>query len=209
MKNITVICEGHTESNYISALNDYLWTVSQNLNIDHRNLKGINRNNYISEIKRSLNTLSVPNIFTYIFLDKDIFVRAGDNMSEIIAEIESVANQVITKTKKKANIIGEVKIIFNTMNGEDMMMLHESEEVAKQWHQLMQSKNHFKIPLHSDEYMAEIKNIDSSYKKNQKITLDNQKLQNFISNHNNQEIAMQSDIIDLINLVLNNCHTTA
>lgn len=52
MKNITVICEGHTESNYISALNDYLWTVSQNLNIDHRNLKGINRNNYISEIKK-------------------------------------------------------------------------------------------------------------------------------------------------------------
>lgn len=127
-------------------------------------------------------------------------------MSEIIAEIESVANQVITKTKKKANIIGEVKIIFNTMNGEDMMMLHESEEVAKQWYQIMQLKNHFDKPLHSNEYMAEIKNIDSMYKKNQKITLDSYKLQNFISNHNNQEIAMQSDIIDLINLVLNNGH---
>ncbi|MFT4693203.1 MAG: hypothetical protein ACI8TE_000091 [Francisella sp.] len=202
MKNITVICEGYTEANYISALNDYVWAISQEINLDERNLKGINRNNYISKIRKSLNTLAVPNITTYIFLDKDIFIRAGDNINDVVAEIESVANQVIAKSKKKATIVGVIKVIFNTMNGEDMMMLHENENIAKQWHEIMKTKNHFTSPLVAKDYEPLVKSINSQYKKNQKIVLNKYKLQQFVDNNKNKEISMQSDIAKLVQIVI-------
>ena len=144
----------------------------------------------------------MPNITTYIFLDKDIFIRAGDNINDVVSEIESVANQLIAKSKKKATIVGVIKVIFNTMNGEDMMILHENENIAKQWHEIMKTKNHFITPLVAKDYEPLIKSINSQYKKNQKIIIDSEKIQKFQANNDNPEISMQSDISELVQMVI-------
>ena len=44
--------------------------------------------------------------------------------------------------------------------------------------------------------------INPEYKKGDKISLSKEKLQNFISNYNNTEIAMQSGIVELVKFVL-------
>ncbi|MGQ4005176.1 hypothetical protein QIW49_01650 [Francisellaceae bacterium CB300] len=198
MKTIAIICEGKTEHNYIQALDSYIWNEGhEDITLIPIKIDGCRVNNYLSVIHdcfaKNLRQ-KVNNVF--IWLDKDIFVRAGKN-------IDIVSKEIIAKAKNSGmNKNTQTTIIFNTMNGEDMMMLHENEEIAKQWYKIMQTKNHFSNPLVKKDYEPLVKTIYSKYKKNQKITLDSQKLKQFINNNNNQEIAMQSDIVDLIKLVL-------
>ena len=198
MKTIAIICEGKTEHNYIRALDSYMRNEGhEDITLIPIKIDGCRVNNYRSVIHdcfaKKLRQ-KVNNVF--IWLDKDIFVRANKN-------IETVSKEIISKVKKSGvNKNTKTTVIFNTMNGEDMMMLHERENIAKKWHDLMQSKKHFNKPLPECEYKKEMQKINPEYKKGDKISLSKEKLQNFISNYNNTEIAMQSGIVELVKFVL-------
>ena len=198
MKTIAIICEGKTEHNYIKALDSYVWDEGyENITLIPINIEGCAANNYLSKIHDCFTKkLRYKVDYIFIWLDKDIFVRANKNVNIVVKDI-------LAKVKNAgANKNIQTIVIFNTMNGEDMMMLHENENIAKQWHEIMKTENHFINPLVAKDYELLVKLIKSQYKKNQKITIDSKNLQQFQVNNNNREIAMQSDISKLIELVL-------
>ena len=53
--------------------------------------------------------------------------------------------------------------LFSYMNFEDFLILHENENTVSKWIKL--SGDHFKEPMHSDEYLSRFKLIKPNYKK--------------------------------------------
>ena len=199
MKNITIICEGKTENNYIQALNNFIWNAGiENIVLTSININGCTTKNYLYRINNCfIKELRQKVSKVFIWLDKDIFIRANKNIDDIKTEIIKKLKSSGSKNKNT-----EIEIIFNTMNGEDLMMLHESKEISECWSQTLQKCNHATVPLESKDVQIKINEINKQYKTNYKkgnaIILNDETLKNFKSNNENPLIQMHSEIIELI-----------
>lgn len=142
---IIVICEGDSEKAYIQNINRIL-----NYKKSYGALfKPITVNTgYFYEVKKKFRSeyKNNPKSSIIIWVDFDLYKRNDKDCLEIY--------------KKKQGI---PDFLFSCINFEDFLILHEKENTVSKWIKL--SGDHFKEPMHSDEYLSRFKLIKPNYKK--------------------------------------------
>lgn len=155
MKSICVFCEGKTEKNYLQSLSRFLERNDiYELRFTGKYLEGVNINNYDACIRKYKgHDLKGFDEF-YAWIDFDIFQRGNRKRKDIEDCIQKISFN-------RKSVIP----LFNIMNGEDFMMLHQPENILQQWIEICKANKHFEVPMNSEEYMKHMKSIIPDYKK--------------------------------------------
>lgn len=144
---IQIICEGASEANYIAQLNRILISGDGRFAFSYKEAGGgrpgpiLKALSFCRKINRKLPC--------WLFLDEDIYVREP-----------SLETALRSKT-------GNATILFNRMNFEDMIMLHQSSEQLKAWLDICESHHHFNTPMEESIYYPKIKTFFPDYQKRQ------------------------------------------
>lgn len=187
-KTYIILCEGSSEVAYIQILNRIL--NGKNINISFA-AKEIGTGHF-SDVEKAYKKKCKENkkLEKVIWVDKDIYKRNDRNNN--------------TKYSNKKNNIPD--FLFTTYNFEDFLVMHLDDNISDNWHQILNTQNHFNMPLKSDKYIPLIKeNIDifNNYEKGDipfEITLDNIKQAYKI--HQNQNINFKCDFLEFIHELL-------
>jgi hypothetical protein len=192
MIRICIFCEGGTEKNYIQSLNRLLRDEGiSDITLTAKNLSGVSASNYISKIKQyKAHELKYFTDF-YSWLDFDIFKRANKVKGEIQARINGISFYKKTVTS-----------LFNHMNGEDFIILHEEDAKIDKWRQICNNHNHFKTPMTEDIYLPLFKELIANYKKGEISNLTKEKLQICIKNIKKATVPFSSDMEKILEIIL-------
>lgn len=142
---IIVICEGASEANYVTQLNRLL--IAENGRIPF--VPKVASGGRPALLLRTLTKYRQTNrnCQFYILLDEDIYIREPD------LRVSLYSKQ------------GTAVIHFNHMNFEDVMMLHEPEEVCDSWISFCEANSHFSVPLPERVYFEKLKEFFPNYSK--------------------------------------------
>ncbi len=192
MMRICIFCEGDTEKNYIQALNRLLRAKGVfDVTLTSKHLEGVSINNYFQKIKK--HKAYELKYFThfYAWLDFDIFKRANKNKREIENRINKISFNK-----------NSVESLFNYMNGEDFIILHEGKSKIKAWKNICEENNHFDTPMHSKRYLPLFKTIKQGYKKGDVPELKKVMIRQYIDNINDSDIPFVSGAKKILEIIL-------
>ncbi len=182
-KTYIILCEGSSEYAYIQILNRIL--NEHNISIVLNPV--LLRNGHFATVKNKVEEYTHKDRKNLkVWVDKDIYTRNEQN------------NQM--KYLRKKQSIPD--FLFTTYNFEDFFIMHLDDNIIIQWEQKLIKRNHFNMPLISDEYIALLKNSITLFKKYQKgvipcdITLDN--IKQAYKTHQATNIKFKSDLLDFI-----------
>lgn len=192
MMRICVFCEGDTEKNYIQSLNRFLRSEGiSDITLTAKNLNGVSVSSYVSKIKQyKPHELGYFSDF-YTWLDFDIFKRANKNKSEIQETIMKISFNKKTLTP-----------LFNQMNGEDFIILHEDKEAIEKWVDICNKNNHFDMPMTEDTYLPLFRKLIPDYKKGEISDLTKKRMQSCVKNINETKIPFSSDMEVILGMIL-------
>lgn len=193
MESICVFCEGKTEINYLESLNRFLEENDiYELKFTGKYLEGVKTKNYKSHLEKRYKPHKLKMFDkVYMWIDFDIFKRENINEEDIKKNIKEI------KFNKKSVIP-----LFNKMNGEDFIMLHNNDDNLKKWINICNRKNHFENPMIKNQYMKEIKKIIPDYSKTDPIDITEEKLEICINNIENKDIPFSSGAVLFLKMVM-------
>lgn len=184
-KTYIILCEGSSEVAYIQILNRIL--NDNNINISFA-VKEIGTGHF-SNVEKAYKKQCKENkkLEKVIWVDKDIYKRNDrDNNTKY--------------SNKEPNI---PDFLFTTYNFEDFLVMHLDDNISDNWYQILNTQNHFNMPLKSDKYIPLIKEkiaIFNNYEKGNipfKITIDHIKQAYKI--HQKSTINFKCDFLEFIN----------
>lgn len=186
-KTYMILCEGSSEFAYIQQINRILDQNNISISLVAKEIG----TGHFSDVEKAYKKQCKENkkLAKVIWVDKDIYKRNDkDNNTKYL--------------NKKSNI---PDFLFTTYNFEDFLVMHLDDHISDNWHQILNTQNHFNIPLKSDEYIPLIKeNMDvfNNYEKGDipfEITLDNIKQAYKI--HQTTTINFKCDFLDFLNSI--------
>lgn len=184
-KTYIILCEGSSEYAYIQILNRILKDNNMNISFAAK----VIGSGHFSDVEKAYKKQCKENkkLKKDIWVDKDIYERNDrDNNTKY--------------SNKEPNI---PNFLFTTYNFEDFLVMHLGDDISDNWHQILNTQNHFNIPLKSDQYIPLIKEkiaVFNNYEKGDipfEITLDHIKQAYKI--HQNQNINFKCNFLDFIN----------
>ena len=191
MRRILILCEGKTEHNYIQLINKLLNNKGNySVRFTAINLDGLSFKNYKDKIYSKLKYSKIKAFDKiFVWIDFDIFKRSG-------SDCNALKEKILALRKNP-------KVLFNYMNGEDFLILHYSGDEIQKWTEICNKNNHFKIPLHGDEYVKLFKeNIDSNYRKGGFSDLNLEKIKKVLELIQLTDYPQKSDISEILEIVI-------
>lgn len=183
-KTYMILCEGSSEYAYIQILNRILVDNSINISFVAKEVG----NGHFSDVEKEYKKQCKKNakLEKIIWVDKDIYKRddKGNGTSYL---------------NKKQNI---PDFIFTKYNFEDFLVMHLDDDVIDKWHQVLNTKGHFNMPLKSSEYIPLIKEniaLFQDYEKGDipfEITFE--KIKQAYNTHQKQNINFKCDMLKYI-----------
>lgn len=176
---ISIICEGKSEANYITELNRLLFSSDQRYAFIKSDATGCSIKNLLSAYKAAVKKDRKADC-RWIFIDKDkLYDKNWKNGYD---------NQ----------IKGKYIVKFNTMNFEDIIMLHESPDRLESWIRLLNQHNHFRTPLPEAKYLPLFKQFFPDYCKSElPFTLNKDRLRQAFENLKTQKMICSDFLLDL------------
>ena len=181
-----VICEGASEENYIRELNKFFRENTVDIILHPEPVgSGVYSQVYkkYKEVKRGNKHQKI-----IIWVDWDIYKRDG---SQLVAYEE------------KPKSVPDFK--FNYCNYEDILVLHKSLNVIRDWESVCIRYNHFEVPMTNNIYMPLfLEKIFSTYRKGDFPIepLSVEILSLLFRNNNDRSIKFHSDFISFIQNLL-------
>lgn len=195
---IYILCEGNSETGYITKLNKFLDDNDYNFTFCSENLKGCfpsktdtgdGAYNRITNKFKNLLSKSKNGLFV-IWLDNDVFKR-GQLKKDILEK----------QLGKFASIHKKVKIIYSYENFEDFLSMHLEQELFERWEKICLEKNHFETPMVSTVYEPLIRTIIDGYSKEKlpsEIQIDIDTIRILEERQNNKNFHAKCDLINFI-----------
>ncbi len=165
-----VICEGASEANYLTLLNRLLATLPTPAGLNGRslrfNLPTLGRGSLdhaspyagrcvgsgrFSHLEGALRKVTKENkgVEIVVWADWDLYVRNDHDCLD---------NYLYKKP-------GIPDFCFSFQNFEDFWAMHLEDELFHEWLRTMTAKNHWTVPLHSDDYLPLIQGLVFGYEK--------------------------------------------
>lgn len=195
---IYILCEGNSETNYITRLNKFLDNEGYNFTFQSENLHGSllsktdtekSAYNKITNKFKNLLSKSKKGLFV-IWLDDDVFKR------------QQLKKDILENLLKNFNSIHKkIKIIYSYENFEDFLSMHLEQELFEQWERICLEQNHFETPMISTVYEPLIRTIIKGYSKEKlpsEIHIDVDTIKILKERQNNKNFHAKCDLINFI-----------
>lgn len=175
-----ILCEGSSERAYIQLINRFFKENEININFVAKEIG----TGHFYQVEKAYKENKNKEII--IWVDEDIYKR--DDKSNGTSYLN-----------KKQNI---PDYIFTKYNFEDFLVMHLDDDVINKWHQVLNTKGHFNVPLKSNEYIPLIKEniaLFQDYEKGDipfEITFE--KIKQAYNTNQKQNINFKCDILKYI-----------
>jgi hypothetical protein len=185
-----IICEGKSEDAYIQELNKYFRekNIISSISLVSKPVGGGHYaavvRKYKEEFKKNKSRFRI-----WIWVDRDIYERNEQKNCD--------------KYSKRPKNIPD--FCFNIFNFEDFFILHYPKDKVSNYRKLCEDKDHFKNPLHSEDYMPLIKKVIEGYKKGSlpnDFTISTEILNNLFTNNKDLQKELQNGFAnELANII--------
>ncbi|MCA6069767.1 MAG: RloB family protein [Endomicrobium sp.] len=187
---IIIICEGKSEVAYIQELNKYFREKNISINLVS---KQADNGSYAAVVKKykEFKKNNKHGFRMWIWVDRDIYKRnERKNMDKYNKKPDGVPN-----------------FCFNIFNFEDFFILHYPKDKVSNYRKLCENKDHFKNPLHSEDYMPLIKKVIEGYNKGSLpngFEISAKTLNNLFTNNKDLQKELQNDFANELYNIINN-----
>ncbi|MBQ6704745.1 MAG: RloB domain-containing protein [Opitutales bacterium] len=188
-KPFLVVCEGLSEENYIRALMQARECLGIRTNIIPKNVGSGQCGRVVrkfNEVRRQNKNNSEK---IRIWVDDDLYVRnCTDGDKQCAKAFEGISVDVKSKFR------------FSSHNFEDFLALHLDDETLWGWIDICRSRNHFSVPMHSEEYMPLVqKHLFPNYGKGDlPFELNEAAFRNLFRHNADPEIPFRSTFADFL-----------
>ncbi len=139
MRKIYIICEGASEKAYIQKTNQHLREGELDILLIPKDAGGGSIKKITSCLSQFFKDEKKIRGEIWVWIDKDIYER--DDLA---------AKQLQSTFEKKKSI--KPILLFNTQNFEDFLSLHFDENLATEWMNICEQREHFTSPMRSKEH---------------------------------------------------------
>lgn len=188
-KPFLVVCEGLSEENYIRALMQARECLGIRTNIIPKNAGNGQCSHVVGKFKEVCRQNKNKAEQVRVWVDDDLYKRNYTDEDRRCAE---AFKKVLPDIKQK--------FFFSSHNFEDFLALHLSDDRLGEWIDICRSRNHFSLPMYSEEYIPLVqKHLFPNYGKGDlPFELNEAAFRNLFRHNVDPEIPFRSSFADFL-----------